>query len=83
MTNPVMVGIKLTPVQHAKWKELGGPKWLREQLCRQIESDRAKEMGDVLYPKPPPPAKKPNTELIASLEKILEDAKTKIRKAVA
>ena len=78
-----MVGVKLTPVQHAKWKELGGAKWLREQICREIESDRAREMGQVLYPKQPAPAKKPNTELIASLEKILEDAKAKIRKAVA
>lgn len=83
MSNPIMVGVKLTPVQHAKWKELGGAKWLREHICKEIENDRAKEMGRVLYPQPPAPVKKPNTELIASLEKILEDAKAKMRKAVA
>ena len=78
-----MVGIKLTPSQQVKWKELGGAKWLREYLCHQIEIDRAKEMGRVLGVKPAPPPKRSNKELVASLEKILDDAKAQIKKAVA
>ena len=78
-----MVGIKLTPSQQVKWKELGGAKWLREHLCHQIEIDRAKEMGRVLGVKPAPLSKRSNKELVASLEKIFDDAKAQIKKVVA
>lgn len=78
-----MVGIKLTPSQQAKWKELGGAKWLREYLCQQIEVDRSKEMGRVLGVKPAPAPKISNKELLASLEKIIDDAKNQIKKVIA
>lgn len=78
-----MVGIKLTPSQQIKWKEIGGAKWLREYLCQQIEADRYKEMGRVLGVKPAPAPKRSNKELVASLEKILDDAKAQIKKVVA
>lgn len=78
-----MVGIKLTPSQQTKWKELGGAKWLREHLCQQIEADRYKDIGRVIGVKPAPPPKKLNKELVASLEKILDDAKAQIKKVVA
>ena len=77
-----MIGIKLTPSQQVKWKELGGAKWLREYLCHQIEIDRAKEMGRVLGVKPAPPPKRSNKELFVSLQKILDDTKEQIKKVV-
>jgi hypothetical protein len=80
-----MVGIKLTPSQQLKWKELGGAKWLREYLCHQIEIDRAKEMGRVLGVKqaPAPDPKKSKKELYASLDKIIDDAVFQIKKVIA
>jgi hypothetical protein len=79
-----MVGIKLTPSQQVKWKELGGAKWLREYLCHQIEIDRAKEMGRVLGVKqaPAPDSKKSKKELYASLDKIIQDARDQIYKVI-
>ena len=81
----INVGVKLTISQQAKWKELGGARWLREYLCQKIEDDRTMEMGRVLGVKmtPKPIPKKSNKELIASVEKILDDAKAQIKKAVA
>ncbi len=79
-----MVGVKLTPSQQVKWKELGGAKWLREYLCHQIEIDRTKEMGRVLGIKqaPAPDPKKSQKELYASLDKIIEDAVSQIKKVI-
>jgi hypothetical protein len=81
----INVGVKLTLSQQAKWKELGGAKWLREYLCQKIEDDRTMEMGMVLGVKmtPKPVPKNSNKELIASVEKILDDAKNQIKKAVS
>jgi len=81
----INVGVKLTPSQQTKWKELGGAKWLREYLCQKIEEDRTMEMGRVLGVKmtPKPIPQKSNKELIASVEKILDDAKAQIKKAVS
>jgi hypothetical protein len=81
----INVGVKLTLSQQAKWKELGGAKWLREYLCQKIEDDRTMEMGMVLGVKmtPKPAPKNSNKELIASVEKILDDAKNQIKKAVS
>jgi len=80
----INVGIKLTPIQQAKWKEIGGAKWLREYLCQKIEDDRTMEMARVLGVKmtPKPIPKKPNKELIASVEKILDDAMSQIKKVI-
>jgi hypothetical protein len=41
--NSKNVGIRLTPSQYAKWKEIGGPKWLRQQLAKLIEQQRVAE----------------------------------------
>lgn len=81
----INVGVKLTLSQQAKWKELGGAKWLREYLCQKIEDDRIMEMGAVLGVKMTlkPVSQKSNKEIIASVEKILDDAKAQIKKAVS
>jgi len=39
--NARMVGIRLTPRQHAMWKELGGPVWLRKLLAQEMEKKYA------------------------------------------
>jgi hypothetical protein len=80
----INVGVKLTISQQAKWKELGGAKWLREYLCQKIEDDRTMEMGRVLGVKmtSKPVPTKSNKELVASVEKILDDAKSQIKKVI-
>jgi hypothetical protein len=40
--NSKNVGIRLTPSQYAKWKEIGGPKWLRQQLAKLMQEDQNK-----------------------------------------
>jgi hypothetical protein len=38
--NSKNVGIRLTPSQYAKWKEIGGPKWLRHHLAKLMQEDQ-------------------------------------------
>ena len=33
------VGVRLTPSQYIKWKEIGGPKWLRQQLAKLLQEN--------------------------------------------
>jgi len=42
------IGVRLIPAHFEEWKQLGGPKWLRQQLSQSIKNKETKPVKQSL-----------------------------------